>query len=143
MALSDNDLRLLAKFFYKHRNQKTWWSAPLLLVHEEVKSFGLSNDEAVQVFETFEKKGFLKKFAENKTIVDGISYQTYLFDLSGVKELQEYSNIPFYYKFFSEQVSDRIHSLHTFLIVSFVLITTSFLQLLITDIYNWLKNILK
>lgn len=142
MALSNNDLRRIAKFFYTHRSQTTWWSAPLLLVHSEIKSFGLSISEAEQVFLTFEKKSFLKKFEENKSTVDGISYQMYQFDLSGVKELQEYSNIPFYYNWFSEQVSDRIQSLHTLFIVSFVLIATSFLQLFVVDIYNWLKSII-
>jgi hypothetical protein len=128
MALQEKDLRLLAKFFYKHRNDEAYWTSPLLLQHPETQSFGLSIVSAESVFEAFEKKGFLRKDGSSKLRVGEVDFQMYLFDLSGVKELREYSDTPFYYKWFSEDWLSRIDKLKTFLIVCFVLIATAFLQ---------------
>jgi hypothetical protein len=128
MALTEIDLRLLARFFYKHRTQDAWWTSLLLVQHPEVQSFQLTIAQVEEVFETFAKKGFLKKAGEKKIQIHGFDFQKYLFDLSGVKELREYAKVPLWYKWLSEAWIDRIEKLKTFFIVCGVLIATAFLQ---------------
>jgi len=146
MALQEKDLRLFAKFFYKHRNYEAWWAAPILLQHPEAQSFGLSIVEAEEIFQTFEKKGFLKKDGTNKLQIGKLYFQKYLFDLAGIKELREYASIPFYYKSLSEDWIDRIERYKTFFLVCFVLIATSFIQVFVKkfgeDLYKVLKKLL-
>ena len=128
MEMTEKNLRLLAKFFYKSRNYTAWWASPLLLGIEELKSFDISIAEAEVIFQAFVQKGFLKKHEGGPTQVDGVLYSRYLFDLAHIKELREYANTPFWYSWFSESWLDRIEKLKTFFIVSFVLIVTAFLQ---------------
>ena len=147
MALQEKDLRLIAKFFYRHRNYEAWWISPLLLSRSELESFRLSISEAEQVFQAFEQKGFLKKDGQNKQRIGEVDFQKYQFDLAHIKELREYANIPFWYKFLSEGWIDRIERLKTFFLVCFVLIATSFVQVFVTkfgeDIYTFLKTLFK
>lgn len=128
MALEEKDLRILAKFFYKHRNDEAYWTSPLLLQHPEVQSFQLSIGAAESIFEAFEKKGFLKKDGENTVQIGGHDFQKYRFDLAGVGNLREYADIPFYYTWFSERILDRIDKLKTLLTVCVVLVFTSFFE---------------
>jgi len=125
MAIQEKDLRLIAKFFYKHRNYVVYWTSPILLSHPEAQSFGLSIGEAESVFRAFEKKGFLKKDGTNSIQVGGTSFQKYLFDLAGIKEFREFADIPFWYRWFSERILDRIEKFGTLLLVCFVLIVTT------------------
>ena len=128
MAIQEKQLRLLARFFYKHRKYEAYWTSPLLLQHPEAQKFGLSIGEAESVFQAFEKKGFLKKDGSNTVVIGGTNFQKYLFDLAGIKELREYANVPFYYSWFPEAWLHRIDKLKTLLLVCFILITTAFLQ---------------
>jgi hypothetical protein len=137
MALQEKDLRLLAKFFYKHRNDEAYWTSPLLLQHPETQSFGLSIGVAESVFEAFEKKGFLRKDGTNKLRIGEVDFQMYRFDLAGLKDFREYADIPFYHKWFSERILDRIGKFGTLLLICFVLIATSFLQSFVGKWGEW------
>ena len=141
MAIQEKDLRLIAKFFYKHRNYGAYWTSPILLSHPEAQSFGLSISEAESVFQAFEKKGFLKKDGTNTLQVGGVAFQKYLFDLAGIKEFREYADIPFWYKWFSESILDRIEKFGTLLLVCFVLIATSFLQSFVGKWGEWFYDL--
>ena len=142
MAIQEKDLRLIAKFFYKHRNYGAYWTSPLLLQHPEAQSFGLSIGEAESVFQAFEKKGFLRQDGNNKIRIGEVDFQKYLFDLAGIKELREFADIPFYYRFLSECWIDRIDRLKTLFIVCFVLITTAFFESFMSKWGEWLYDFL-
>lgn len=140
MAFQEKDLRLIAKFFYKHRNYGAWWTPQLLVQQKEAQSFGLSIHEAELVFQVFEQKGFVKKYEKNKQPTAEDDYQKYQFDLVHIRELREYGDIPFWYKYISEDTIHRIEKLKTWFIVSFALIITSFLQVVAKDVYALLKT---
>jgi len=89
------------------------------------------------VFQAFEKKGFLKKDGENKLRIGEVDFQKYLFDLAGIKEFREYADIPFWYRWFSERILDRIEKFGTLILICFVLIVTSFLQSFVGKCGEW------
>lgn len=94
------------------------------------------------MFQAFEKKGFLKKDEGMTVRIGEVDFQRYLFDLAGIKEFREYADIPFWYKWFSERILDRIDKLKTLLIVCVVLIATAFLQAFVSKWGEWLYDLL-